>query len=100
MVRITNGKEMHEVTKGVYENSFKNLGYELVEEEKAAKTDDSGEVVDEKTNDEKFINEMKETPISMWNKNDIKKFAELSGIDISETKNADEARQVISEFLK
>lgn len=97
MVRITNGVDIFEVTSGAYENNFKKLGYEIV---KAKNEDVVDEFDDTKTDDEKFIDEMEETPISMWSKGDIKKFAQLNEIDISGTKNADEARQIISEYLK
>lgn len=97
MVRITNGVDIFEVTSGAYENNFKKLDYEIV---KAKNEDVVDEFDDTRTDDEKFIDEMEETPISMWSKGDIKKFAQLNEIDISGTKSADEARQVISEYLK
>ena len=101
MVRITNGAEIFEVTQGAYDNNFKKLGYTIMNDSKAKKTEVvNAEPEDTRSKEEKFIDEMKETPISKWSKADIKKFAELNGIDFSGTKNADEAREVISEFLK
>lgn len=102
MVRITNGKEVYEVTKGAYENSFRKLGYELVEEkvdEGTTKPSSGEEIGNEKSDDEKFVDEMLTTPLSNWRKDNVKRFANIKGIDISGTKNIDEARKVISEAL-
>ena len=99
MVRITNGVDIFEVTQGAFENNFKKLGYSIMKDSKkkeAAKE----QVEDTRTEDEKFLDEIVEKPISQWSAKQIKKFAELKDIDLSETKNADEAREVISEFLK
>ena len=98
MVRITNGVDVFEVTHGAYENNFKKLGYSIMKEGK--KKEVVEEEVDARTDDEKFVDGIVEKPISQWTSKEIKKFAEIKGIDISETKNADEAREVISEFLK
>lgn len=101
MVRITNGVEIFEVTQGAYDNNFKKLGYTIMNDSKAKKTEVvNAEPEDTRSPAEKFVDKMKEIPISKWSKADIKRFAEFEKIDISGTKNADEAREVISEFLK
>ena len=52
-----------------------------------------------KTEDELFIEGIIEKPLSQWNKGEIKRFAELNDIDITGTKNAGEAKDLIKEFL-
>ena len=47
-----------------------------------------------------LIDEIIEKPISQWNKEEIKKFAALKDIDISGTKNATEAKELIKQFLE
>lgn len=53
----------------------------------------------EKTADELFCEEVEEKPIAQWNKDEIKKYAELRKIDITGTKNPNEARERIKAFL-
>ena len=45
------------------------------------------------------MDEVQEKPISQWNKEEVKRFAALKNIDISGTKNAGEAKNIIKEFL-
>ena len=99
MVKITNGKEVFEVTKGAFDGIYSKQGYTLVKEDKA------GEAVEppkapEKTDDEVFLEEIVEKPISQWNKDEVKRFATLKEIDITGTKNANEAKEIIKQFLE
>ena len=95
MVKITNGVNVFEVTRGAFDGIYSRQGYTLVEDEKVANvTTPPG-----KTEDEKFLEEMIEKPISQWNKDEIKRFAALEEIDITGTRSADEARGIIKEFL-
>jgi hypothetical protein len=55
--------------------------------------------VPEKTEDEIFVEEILEKPISQWNKEEIKRFAAINEIDISGTKNANEAKEIIKFFI-
>ena len=49
--------------------------------------------------DEEFILGVEEKPISQWSKTEVKKYAELKRIDITGTKNVNEAKAIIKEFL-
>lgn len=127
MVRITNGTNIFEVTNGAYKNNFKNLGYSIIEDKKETseekknsfkgniKHEDkkSSEVKPEPQNDipveeesieevkeKDFVTMMEETPISQWNKEDTKRFAQEKGIDVSEAKSLKEAKEIISEAIK
>lgn len=96
MVKITNGVNVFEVTRGAFDGIYSRQGYTLVEDVKVG-TENTG--TPEKSEDEKFIEEIIEKPISQWSKDEIKRFAALEGIDISGTKNAGEAKEIIKEFL-
>lgn len=97
MVKITNFVNTFEVTRGAYDDIFKKQGFELVEEDK----EDKKETVEEtkKTNEEAYIEELMEKPISQWNKEEVKTYASLKNIDISNTKNIGEARNIIKQSI-
>ena len=97
MLKITNGKEVFEVTRGAFDGIYSRQGYTVINEKK----DDQKVVQDDKrTDDEKFVDELIEKPISQWNKDEVKRFAALKEIDITGTKNAGEAKELIKKFLE
>lgn len=98
MVKITNGIVTFEVTRGAYDGIYSHQGFKPVEEV-AEKKVAAGEDVDNRTDDEKFADELVEKPISQWNKEEVKRFAAIRDIDISGTKNANEAKEIIKQFL-
>ena len=89
MVKITNGVNVYEVTKGAFDGIYSRQGYRKVDERLET-------IVDEA---EAFCAEILEKPIGQWNKDEVKKFAEIKGIDITGTKNANEAKERIKAFL-
>lgn len=97
MVKITNGVNIFEVTKGAFDGIYSRQGYRLMDDEKPIAEDVNREL--EKIEDELFIEGILEKPISQWNKDEVKMFAELKEIDITGTKNAGEAKERIKEFL-
>lgn len=101
MVKITNGVNVFEVTRGAFDGIYSRQGYTLMNEKKAkAEKEKEPELTPEKTDDEKFLEEIVEKPISQWNKEEVKCFAALKEIDISGTKNANEAKDIIKSFLE
>ena len=98
MVKITNGIVTFEVTRGAYDGIYSHQGFKPVKEmtEKKVAADKD---VDNRTDDEKFADELVEKPISQWNKEEVKRFAAIRNIDISGTKNANEAKEIIKQFL-
>lgn len=96
MVKITNGVSVFEVTRGAFDGIFSRQGYQLVDENTDVEKEPE---VPEKTEDEIFIEEILEKPISQWNKDEVKRFAVLKEIDISGTKNANEAKEIIKHFI-
>lgn len=97
MVDITNKVDTYSVTKGAYEDIFKRQGFKPVKEEK----EDKKETVEEtkKTKEEAYIEELMEKPISQWNKEEVKTYASLKNVDISNTKNIGEARNIIKQSI-
>lgn len=100
MVKITNGKNVFEVTRGAFDGIYSRQGYVLIDENKPAEQKNDEHKVPEKTADEKFVDEIIEKPISQWNKDEVKRFAALKEIDITGTKNAGEAKELIKKFLE
>lgn len=97
MVDITNKVDTYSVTKGAYEDIFKRQGFRLVKEEKENKKETVEET--KKTDEEAYIEELMEKPISQWNKEEVKTYASLKNIDISNTKNISEARNIIKQSI-
>nr|UVM95737.1 MAG: thymopoietin protein [Bacteriophage sp.] len=97
MVDITNLVDTYSVTKGAYEDIFKRQGFKPVKEEE----EDKKETVEEtkKTDEEAYIEELMEKPISQWNKEEVKTYASLKNVDISNTKNIGEARNIIKQSI-
>ena len=95
MVKITNGVDVFEVTRGALDGIYSRQGFKIVIDE-AAK---SSVNAPEKTEDEIFMEEILEKPISQWSKDEIKRFAAIIKIDISGTKNASEAKEIIKSVI-
>ena len=98
MVKITNGANVFEVTRGVFDGIYSRQGYRLVDEKVKAKTPEAPKAP-EKSEDDIFVEEILEKPISQWKKEEVKRFAAIKEIDISGTKNANEAKEIIKSFI-
>lgn len=130
MVKITNGINTIEVTRGAFEGIFAKQGFHLVDDENHcqqkpasnsngtstgsdnsnANSDNDNDADDnsqanasgsdeEKSEDELFLSEIVEKPISQWNKDEIKRFATLKEINLSDVKNTADAKARIKEFF-
>ncbi len=122
MVKITNGVDVVEVTRGAFENIYKSQGFVEAdapkdkrhkveenpgdnqkhrdeEEEEGSKEPDELEEEEEESEEQKFVKELEEKPLTSWNKKEIKRYCSIVGIDISGTKSADEAKEIIKNFL-
>ena len=111
MKKITNGTQVYEVTNGAYETIYKPMGFYPFGDEpdvdvKEAVAEDAGasetgdepaeaEEAEEKSQDEQWCEELEKKPIGQWNKAEVKKYAEIRGIDITGTKSINEARDRI-----
>lgn len=101
MKKITNGRAVIEVTEGAFESIFKHQGYVEVDAPTVVEETKVEEVVEEpeENEDDVFAEELLEKPIGSWEKLEVKRFAEIKGIDISGTKNVNEAKKIIKDFL-
>ena len=98
MVKITNGVDTFEVTTGAFDGIYSHQGFRKVSDAKA-KTQPQASVP-QKSEDELFCEEVMEKPLTQWNKDEVKRFAAINDIDISGTKNANEAKGLIKAFLE
>lgn len=101
MVTIKNGNNIHVVTEGAYKEIFSKLGYEIISGKEEVSIETPIDVDDNALGEEdmEFILGVEEKPISQWSKTEVKKYAELKRIDITGTKNVNEAKAIIKEFL-
>lgn len=99
MVKITNGVNVFEVTRGAFDGIYSRQGYKLVDEKNKKAEVPAVPAVPEKSEDEIFVEEILEKPISQWNKEEVKHFAAIKEIDITGTKNANEAKEIIKSFI-
>lgn len=101
MVTIKNGNNVHVVTEGAYKEIFSKLGYEIISGKEEVSIETPIDVDDNAMSeeDEEFILGVEEKPISQWSKTEVKKYAELKRIDITGTKNVNEAKAIIKDFL-
>lgn len=101
MVKITNGVNVFEVTNGAFDEIYSRQGYTVMDEEVVSNEVAEAEVVSvpEKSDDEIFVEEILEKPISQWSKDEVKRFAGIKNIDITDTKSANEAKDIIKSFI-
>lgn len=95
MIKITNGVNIFEVTRGAFDGIYSRQGYKIVNENEASNDEEFAE----KSEDELFLEYIVEKPISQWNKEEVKRFASLRQIDITGTKNVNEAKSIIKDFI-
>ena len=100
------------ITKGAVK-AYMNLGFSPVDkaDEDAGVEDVIGteevaeedEEVEEDTNpmseDEEFVETILKKPLASWNKEEVKRFAAIKGIDLTGTKSANDAKERIKAFL-
>lgn len=98
MLKITNGVNVFEVTRGAFDGIYSRQGYRIMDEHKPAENEQPK--APEKSDDELFVESVIEKPISQWNKDEVKRFAAIKGIDLAGTKNANEAKEIIKTFLE
>lgn len=129
MVRITNGETTSRVPYSAYISMYKKLGFtiegeepvkpqekvetpkkEQPEEETEEVTDETDETDvtedeedeedEEAADDEAFVEDILEKPLSQWTPDELKKFAEIKNIDTSKAKKVSEARSIIKKYLE
>lgn len=121
-VKITNGNVEFEVTKAAFENAFKQQGFRIAdgvapivhnrfEDKFDVNLDMETEVSEaepfkseipveaELSEDNLFVQEMLEKPISEWTKGELKRVAKIKGIDLSNADSTSKARQIVSKAM-
>ena len=121
-VKITNGNAEFEVTKAAFKNAFEQQGFRIVDdaapvihnrfedkfdvnldmEAELGKVEDSkAKMVTEVelSEDDLFVQEMLEKPISEWTKGELKRVAKIKGIDLSNADSTSKARQIVSKAM-
>lgn len=91
-----------EVPRGAV-RAYQGLGFtvdgtvatEVVEEHKEANAEEEVQV----SKDEQFVQNLEKKPISQWSKDEVKRYATICNVDISGTKNAQEAKERIKAFI-
>lgn len=103
MVKITNGRDVFEVTEGAFEGIFIHQGFKKCDEAKTKSINVIDEVeipvIDAADEFDEVEDEEIEKPVSQWTKAEVKEFAKVNGIDISGTKNVNEAKEIIKQFI-
>lgn len=104
MVKCTNGDIVILVTEGAYDSYFKDQGFIVIEENNAVENTPTLVAPDEEENEQNdgmtdYMNELKEKPISQWTKKEVRDFASFNNINISETKNVGQAKEIIRDFI-
>ena len=97
MVEITNGINTFEVTRGAFKTIFANQGYELKGKEEVVPQNASRE--SEKTEDEMFVDEIIEKPVSEWTQEELKRFAEVNEISLEGVQKVSDAREIVKNFI-
>ena len=108
MIKITNGTEIYEVTRGAFETVYKPMGFYEFDSESFKHVDDvvddvvedvidepEQKVEDEQSDDDAWCEELEKKPIGQWNKAEVKQYASIKGIDITGTKSINEAKDRI-----
>ncbi len=98
MLKITNGVNVFEVTRGAFDGIYSRQGYRVMDEHEP-KIDEQLKAP-EKSEDELFVESVIEKPISQWDKDEVKRFAAINEIDLTGTKNVGEAKEIIKTFLE
>lgn len=97
MVTITNGRSTLKVTSGAFENIYKSCGYEPVNTEVKTPVNTEDALVEEV--EVNPFEELEAKPISQWTKAEVKEYAEAKGIDLSGTKNVNDGKERIKEYM-
>lgn len=96
LVKMTNltGREIR--VPGGAVKQYQNLGFSIVNEVENAT--DAGENT-ENTDDE-FVASVTEKPIAQWSKEELKKYADIKGVDLTGMKTVNDVRAKVKEYLE
>lgn len=99
-VKITNNIDTFEVTKGAFKTVFEPQGYRLVDEVEPMPQNDSGEPnTNGQSDDEKFVDEIVEKPVSEWTQEELKRFADINEISLDGVGKVSQVREIIANYI-
>ena len=93
-MKITNGKDIFDVTRGAFENNYRRLGFVPFVE--SVNTDALDDALHDMTNDEAFIADIREKPIAQWSNDELRRYAKLVGVN-PKSKNL---REIIKQMIE
>jgi len=105
MIKITNGKTVLMVTSSAFNQVYASQGFEIYKENRSKKVVDlprqeSNNIAEISKKVESVpIDDGSEKPLSEMNRNEVPKYAEKHGIDISGAKNLKAAKAIIRKAL-
>ena len=97
-IKSKDEKEIFQVTQGAYNTVFEGQGYSI-----AAKSMKSGQhksADKAPSEDERFVAELMEKPISQWTKDEVKRFVDIKGIDTTGAKSVNEVKDLIKSMFQ
>ena len=119
LVKISNGVVTNIVSRAAYEEQFKKLGFDVVEDSAVVQkpaaivvpdvdkipepeevADEPVDVPEEQETSDDFVEELLEKPISQWTNDELKEFVKIKGIDTSSVKKTSEVRNIVKKYLE
>ena len=100
MINIKRGDEELKVSLSAYNSIFKPMGFTPIKvvTKKPEKVGDIP-VEPEKSDDEKFIEDIVLKPISSWTKEELSRVVEIKKIDTSSATTVKQAREIVKQAL-
>lgn len=100
MINIRRGDEELKVSLSAYDSIFKPMGFIPVKViAKKSEKVESIPVESEKTDDEKFIEDIVLKPISSWTKEELSKVVDIKKIDTSSATTVKQAKEIVKQAL-
>lgn len=97
-IKSKDEKEIFQVTQGAYNTVFEGQGYSIVPKPKKAGQHKSADKAS--SEDERFVAELMEKPISQWTKDEVKRFVDIKGIDTTGAKSVNEVKDLIKSMFQ
>ena len=99
MVKITNGINVFDVPSGAAK-AYEASGYHIISgHDNVDKVIVEDEVVEDVANDanddDRFVEEIMEKPVSQWNGEEIRRYASIKGIDLTGVRTTKQARSAV-----
>lgn len=100
MINIKRGDEELKVSISAYNSIFKPMGFTPIKVvTKRPEKVENTPIESEKTDDEKFIEDIVLKPISSWTKEELSRVVEIKKIDTSSATTVKQAREIVKQAL-